>query len=175
MNERINGHVYSEGGSALGSAGIACNGGKSVTLFDGAFELENIAPGTYSITASLKGFKSQTNTVTVEKDRTATIDFYLPQAAGTSKICGTVYDAGTGRPVASGGTVILILPVANKYANLDKEGRYRFINLVGDGYNMVTSVSGYEDGKATIDVGEGKKEIQDFHCKPVLPVEPPWG
>lgn len=175
MNERINGHVYSEGGSALGSAGIVCNESRSVTLFDGAFELGNMAPGAYSITASLKGFKSQTSTVIVEKDKTATIDFYLPQAKGASKICGTVYDAETGKPLISGGTIILVLPVTNKYANLDKEGRYRFIDLAGDGYNMVTSVSGYEDAKVTADVGEGMEKIQDFYCKPVLPVEPPWG
>ncbi|NJD75826.1 MAG: carboxypeptidase regulatory-like domain-containing protein [Candidatus Methanoperedens sp.] len=175
MNEGISGHVYSESGSALGSAGINCNGNRSVTLFDGAFELGNLAPGTYSVTASLKGFKSQTSTVTVEKDKTAIIDFYLPRAKGTSKICGIVYDAGTGKPVASGGTVILVLPVTNKYSNLDKEGRYFFTDLAGDGYNIVTSVSGYEDGKVMVDVEEGREKVQDIYCKPVLPVEPPWG
>lgn len=169
----ITGHVYSEKGSTLGSANVACNGESTITLFDGTYEFKNIEAGKITVTASLKGFKSQSKTVTIKKDSTLTLDFHLSEATGTSRIYGRVYDAETGKPVISG-AVILILPIANRFAQL-KEGFYEFDNLAGDSYDLVTSLPGYEDEKAAIDVGDGEEKIQDLHCKPLKLVEPPWG
>lgn len=174
-NPRIIGHVYSEKGSPLGSAKVIWNGKKTITLFDGTYEFKNIKPGTYTITASLKGFKSDSKIVTVQKDDIITLDFYLSEAIGTAKIYGTVYDAKTKRPITSGGTVILILPTANKYALLDKKGYYEFNDLAEDGYDLWTSIPGYEDEKAVVEVAEGEEKVQGFHCKPILNIEPPWG
>ncbi|MCP8316687.1 MAG: carboxypeptidase regulatory-like domain-containing protein [archaeon] len=174
-NSRIIGHVYSEKGSQLGSAKVTCNEKKTITLFDGSYEFKNIEPGTYTITASLKGFKSQNKVITIQKDDIMTLDFQLSEAIGTAKIYGTVYDAGTKRPVTSGGTIILILPIVNRYALLDKNGYYEFNNLAEDSYDLWASIPGYEDVKATITVAEGEKKVQDFYCKPILNIEPPWG
>lgn len=169
----IQGSVFSERGSLLGSAQVACNGKKTITLFDGTFEFRDIEPGTYTITASLKGFKSQSRRVTIEKEGKVAADFRLPLAWGTSKISGSVYDAVTKKPLTSG-TVILIFPLANRYAAINN-GYYEFDNLAEDRYNLVTSIEGYEDGKAAIAVKENEKIIYDFFCKPVLVIEPSWG
>ena len=174
-SSRITGHVYSEKGIMLGSAKVTCNGKKTITLFDGSYEFKNLEPGTYTITASLKGFKSDSKTVTIQKDEVITLDFHLPQAIGTAKIFGIVYNAETKRPITSGGTVILILPIANRYAPLDKNGYYEFNDLVEDSYDLWASIPGYEDGKATVTVAEGEKKVQDFFCRPTLNIEPPWG
>lgn len=174
-NSRIFGHVYSEGGTILGSAKVTCNGRKTMTLFDGSYEFKNIETGTYTITASLKGFKSDSKTVFVQKDEVITLNFRLPQAKGTAKILGIVYDAETKRPITSGGTVVLILPISNRYESLDRNGYYEFKDLVEDTYDLWTSITGYEDGKAKVTVAEGEKKVQDFFCKPSLVVEPPWG
>lgn len=169
----IQGSVLSERGSLLGSAEVACNGKKTITLFDGTFGFREIEAGTYTITASLKGFKSRSRRVTIEKDSKATVDFHLPEVHGTSKISGEVYDAETKKPLTCG-TVILILPLANRYVQINN-GFYEFDALVEDSYDLVTSIEGYENGKATIAVKDNEKKICDFLCKPVLVVEPSWG
>jgi hypothetical protein len=46
---------------------------------------------------------------------------------------------------------------------------------VEDSYNLVTSIDGYEDEKASITVKENEKKNLDLFCKPVLVIEPPWG
>ncbi|NWG09259.1 MAG: carboxypeptidase-like regulatory domain-containing protein [Nitrososphaerales archaeon] len=171
---KIAGRIYGEGGSMLGGAKVACNKRETVSLFDGRYEFKDLKKGVYTITASLKGFESQSRTVAIEKDEVITLDFHLPGATGTAKIFGTVYDAETKRPITSGGTVILILPAKNKYAPL-KNGQYEFDRLVEDSYDLLTSVQGYEDKRVTITLEEGEKKLQDFHCKLVLSIEPPWG
>lgn len=168
----IQGSVLSERGSLLGSAEVACNEKKTITLFDGTFGFMDIEPGTYTITASLKGFKSQSKTIDVGKE-SLIIDFHLPEARGTSRISGMVYDAENKKPIHSG-TVLLILPVANRYVNLHN-GYYGFDNLEGESYDIVTSVPGYEDWKITIAVSEGERKNLDIFCKPVITVEPLWG
>jgi len=178
----IQGSVVSEGGSLLGSAQVQCNGKNTITLFDGTFEFRDIEPGTYTITASLKGFKSQSKSVTIDKESKVVADFHLPEAWGTSKISGIVYDAVTKKPLTCG-TVILIFPIANRYAAIKtpdlitgtNKGYYEFDNLVEDSYNLITSIDGYEEEKATIAVGENEKKILDLFCKPALVIEPPWG
>lgn len=169
----IQGSVLSEGGSLLGSAQVQCNGKKTITLFDGTFEFRDIEPGTYTITASLKGFMSQSKSVTIDKEAKVAADFHLPEAWGTSKISGIVYDAVTKKPLTCG-TVILIFPIANRYVAISN-GHYEFNNLVEDSYNLITSIDGYEDEKAATVVGEDEEKILDIFCKPALVIEPPWG
>jgi hypothetical protein len=175
----IQGSVLSEGGSLLGSAQVQCNGKKTITLFDGTFEFRDIEPGTYTITASLKGFKSQSKSVTIDKEGKVAADFHLPEARGTSKISGIVFDAVTKKPLTCG-TVILIFPIANRYAAiktpyLNTGTNYEFDNLVEDSYNLITSIDGYEEEKAATVVGENEKKILDLFCRPALVIEPPWG
>lgn|GEM_PF-1436682 len=175
FNSRITGYVYSEKGSPLGSAKVTCNGKNTITLFDGSYEFKNIEPGIYKITVSLKGFKSQSKVITIRKDDIINLDFRLPEAKGTAKVYGTVYDAETKKPITSGGTIILVLPVANRYALLDEKGRYEFNELAEDSYDLWTSIPGYEDERATVTLAEGEKKIQDFFCRPIANIEPPWG
>lgn len=159
----------------LGGAKVICNGNSTVALFDGSFRFENLAPGTYTITASLRGFQSQSKTVFIKEDETITLDFSLNEAVGTAKIRGCVYDAETGKPIASGGTVVLILPFANKYVSINKDGCYEFTNLIADTYDVWVTIGGYEEVKATIAMKEDETKIRDFYCKVKRIEEPPWG
>lgn len=167
----IHGKVLSDGGSLLAGARVACDGGDTITLFDGTYALA-VEPGTYTLTASLKGFKSQSAEVAVGDD-TISLDFCLSQATGNSRISGTVYDRET-KELLSSGTVILILPIANRYADII-HGSYEFDGLVEDSYRLIVSADGYEDEKATVDVKDGERKIHDFSCRPVMVIEPPWG
>lgn len=174
-NSMIIGHIYDKEGHMLGGAKVICNGKSTVALFDGSFRFEKLVSGKYRITASLGGFQSQSKTVSIKAGETITVDLSLNKAVGTAKIRGCVYDAETGKPIVSGGTVILILPVANKYASTNKDGCYEFANLAADTYEVWASVGGYEEVKAKIAVKRGETKNQDFYCPVKRVVEPPWG
>jgi len=174
-NSGITGHVYSLKGSPLGSAKVTCNEKKIITLFDGSYEFKNIEPGTYTITVNLKGFKGDSKKVTIQKDDMITLDFQLSEAIGNAKIYGTVYDAKTKRPITLGGTIVLILPIANRYALLNKNGYYEFNNLAEDSYDLWASIPEYEDERAVVKITEGEEKVQNFYCRPIQIIEPPWG
>ncbi|MCP8305346.1 MAG: carboxypeptidase regulatory-like domain-containing protein [archaeon] len=171
----IIGFIRNQKGSALGRVKVVCDGKDAITLFDGTYRIEGLDPGTYTITVSLKGFQSQSRVITIREDETLTLDFYLSEARGNVKIRGNVYDAETKKAVTSGGTIILILPISNRYVHLDERGYYEFTDLVEDSYDIWTSVSGYVDTKATVKVAEGETKTHDFYCKPIQLVEPPGG
>jgi len=171
----IVGYIRNQKGSALGGVKVICDGKESTTLFDGTYRFEGLDPNTYTVTVSLKGFQSQSRLITIGEDDIVTLDFYLVKAKGTAKICGNIYDAETKKPITSGGTVILILPISNIYAHLDKNGYYEFLDLVEESYDIYTSISGYVDKKGAVKLAEGETKTYDFYCKPIQIVEPPWG
>ncbi len=172
---RIIGIILNQKGSALNGAKVLCDGKDTITLFDGTYRIEGLDPGTYTITVGLKGFQNQSRVITIRDNETMKLDFYLSKARGNAKIRGIVYDAETKKPITSGGTIILILPISNKYVHLDERGYYEFTDLVEDSYDIWTSISEHVDTKATVKVAEGETKTYDFSCKPIQVFEPPWG
>lgn len=146
-----------------------------MTLFDGTYTLNHLTPATYEPSVSLKGFQTQTKTVRVEGDEELTLDFCLVRAVGSSRILGCVRNAEGGDPISFGGTVTLILPVANRYASIDGEGCYEFSELAAGAYGLWVSVPGFEEVGATVVVDGAETRVQDFDCPPSKAVEPPWG
>jgi len=59
--------------------------------------------------------------VTIGDDEVTVLDFRLPQATGTSRIKGHVYNSDTNEIIKTG-TVILILPIYNRYARVNVDG-----------------------------------------------------
>lgn len=169
---KIFGHVLSTDGAMLQAAKIACNKMETRSLADGFFAIEGLAPGTYEVSASLESFKTATKTVSVQEE--VTLNFSLPKAIGTAKIHGHVFDAESRENVKQGGTVTLVVPVANKYAHLDSDGYYQFENLPGGKYRISTSTPGYIDNIVTVKLGDGEIKLHNFLCKTILE-EPPWG
>lgn len=172
---KIAGKVLSENRSMLGAAKVRCNSAETMTLFDGTYRFENLLPGSYTVTASLKGFREQSKTVVLKENETVTLDFQLSEAAGSSKICGRVLDAGTKLPVASV-TLTLVLPFANKYTVTGREAYYEFDRLAGDSYEIfAVPLEGYWEEKIAVSLGENEIKKVDIHLKPKVVVEPPWG
>lgn len=172
---KISGHVYSTDGSGLKSAKVTCNEMETRTLADGFFVFNNLAPGTYEVAASLQSFKTTSKAASIQEGEDVTVDFHLPEAEGTAKICGHVYDAESKKPVAEGGTIILILTIANKYRAIDKNGYYEFENLPAGTYKISTSLPEYADHHVTLTVTEDEIKTHDFFCRAQDIEEPPWG
>src|SRR3569833_2669565 len=75
----IKGTVITNDNKPAAMVTVALKGTKKLTLTtdDGSFIIRNVQPGSYEIEVSLVGYQTVTQTVTVEKNRTATIDFQL--------------------------------------------------------------------------------------------------
>ena len=172
---KISGIISSSDGAMIKSAKVACEGMETRTLADGSFVLDGLATGTYAVTVSLQGFKSISKTVSIQEGEAVTLDFCLSKDKGTAKIHGHVYDAMSKKPVEPGGTIILILPVANKYKHIDRNGYYEFENLPAGTYKLLTSMAGYEDHKVILTVNDDEIKAHDFFCKTQNIEEPPWG
>lgn len=172
---KISGNVASPDGAMIKSAKVACEGMETRTLADGSFVLNGLATGTYEVTVSLQGFESISKIVSIQEGEEVTLDFCLSKDTGTAKIHGHVYDATSKKPVEPGGTIILILPVANKYKHIDRNGYYEFENLPAGTYKLLTSIAGYEDHKIILTVNDDEIKAHDFFCKTQKIEEPPWG
>jgi hypothetical protein len=161
--------------SVLGGAKVSCSDEETITLFDGTFEFSSIRSGTGLVTASMKGYQSQTQKIEITEGSTACLNFQLQESIGTAKIFGNVYDYETKRPVSCRGTVILILPVANLYVHTESDGYFEFTRLPEDKYEILVSIAGYEMAKDVVSVGEGEQVKRDFLCRSVRTEQPPWG
>lgn len=175
MSTKISGCVRSTDGAMLQGAKVECHGMETRTLADGSFVFREISPGRQKVKVSLQGFKPTSKTVSIREGEEAVLDFQLSNAIGTAKIHGQVYDAESKKNIGQGGTVILILPTANKYRNIDKDGYYEFENLPEGTYKIVTSILGYEDCEAIVTVADGETKMHNFVCKTRKTDEPPWG
>lgn len=170
----IIGHVYSRSGARLNGVSVTCNDFVTTTLADGAYHFENLPPTTYVLTVALQGYQSDTQTVTITETTTHTVDFHLPKATGTASITGHVFDAETHQPLMTG-TVILILPISNRYSALTTDGSYTFLKLTADSYKLITSIPEYDDSEYDVVLAEGESKVQDINCTRNREVEPAWG
>ncbi len=172
---RIRGQVRSTDGRTLQSAVVACQDRETRTLADGTYMLNDLPSSTCRLSVSLEGFESVSKEVTLPEGGETIQDFRLSEASGTAKICGHVFDAESRKPLVSGGTVMLILPVTNRYSHIDGKGYYEFDRLPAGKHAIATSIPEYEDKKAIQPVKKGETRTLDFFCKPLRAVEPFWG
>jgi hypothetical protein len=172
---KIFGHVYSADGSGLKSGKVFCGKLETRTLADGLFVFNNLIPGRYEVIASLQGFRTSCEVATTREGEEAIVNLHLSKAEGTAKICGHIYDTRSKTSVSMGGTIKLILPIANKYKDIDKNGYYEFENLPADTYRILTSIPGYADSNVVLAVSDGETKTYDFFCRAQNTEEPPWG
>lgn len=172
---KISGHVFSKNGAILNGAKITCDGFETAALADGYYTFDNLPSGNYEVKVILEGFRPESKRITIKKGDVLALDFYLSEAVGTGKIRGCVYDNESRKPIANDGTVILILPIFNKYARINEKGCYEFASLSAGTYKLSTSIPEYEDCDAIVTISEGESKIHDFFCKVKRAVEPPWG
>ena len=173
---RVSGHVHSLSKAALKDAEVTCFGKKTRTLADGFFSLNGLPAGKAKLEVTLQCFKSASKAVTLREGKETTAHLRLSPDTGEAKICGYVYDLESKKTVRGGGTVILVLPIANKYAHVDSKGFYEFAGLPNGSYKLAVSVHGYEENVATVTVSrKNETKKHDFFCRVQEVEEPPWG
>jgi len=171
---KVSGYVTSENGILLSGTKVSCNQYETTTLADGYYSLELLPQRKYDVQANLHGFISEKKTVLIEKDEIINLDFCLYRDLGNSKIVGHVFDIESNDPI-SVGSVILVLPIFNRYADIRKDGRFEFSKIPAGKYKLLTSIQDYQDYNSQISVKDNETFTHNIFCKNNKVVEPAWG
>ncbi len=147
----ISGTVTSSAGAAIANATLSYSGGSATATANssGGYTL-NVAPGTYSVTASAVGYQSSTQSnVTVTVGTTTTANFSLVQLIGTisGKVANSAGAAIAGATVSySGGSATAISNSAGGYS----------LNVAPGTYSVTATATGYQSStqsNVTVTVG----------------------
>ena len=92
VNATLNGHVQDSSGGAIPGASVtASNEGTSFSRSatasgEGEYNITALPPGTYTVTATAKGFKKEAKSVTLFVGQAATVDFILSVGETTQQV-----------------------------------------------------------------------------------------
>ncbi len=154
-------------------------GGANTDKDTGLYNMPGVPPGTYYAIVGYTGFFNQIyNGITCSVSCqivlgtpihvavgavTASIDFALVPQASVGSISGTLTDAGTGSPVASGLNVQLFTITGAQIANVNTNasGVYTFTNLAAASYYVRTNPGG---GFPLIGTLHGSPDVVCLNC-----------
>lgn len=171
----LSGYVHSISRIILNGAKVTCGEFESITLADGYYTFNELPARTFEVTVNLKGYQSTSKKVTIKDNEHTIQDFILNKASGTASIKGNIRDSETNEPIGNKGTVILILPISNRYIPIDENGYYEFDNLPRGTYAIYTSIPEYDDCDTVLTLIDDESKLHDFSCKKNRDVEPAWG
>lgn len=159
---RIVGTVSDAAGGRLSGATVEVVTGPTdasdTTDSSGAYLLDGLEEGAYTIRASRDGYHEETASTTLSARETATLDITLVPFRG--EITGTVEDT-LGRGV-SGATVSVTDGPGDAQATTDSSGAYRLADLSPGEYDLEASCGGYGSDTATVTVRPGETSTADF-------------
>ena len=146
------------------STGGTCSSSSTTTAGDGRYTLGNVAPGTYTVTASDTGYATQSDaTVAVLTGATTTKGFALVPQPGS--ITGTVTDSVTHAAIA-GATVSYPPGTGSTTTTTAGDGTYTLSNVFEGSYSVTTSATNYTPQTTTVTVSPGATTAQTFALVP---------
>lgn len=125
----------------------------------GAFRVNNVPTGVYTVTAALEGYFTGSQSVTVEDGKVASVAFSLTPAGMTTMLTGKVSDRKTGDPLAArvsfpGSSVASVNTDAGT-------GVYKTEIPVGS-YTVQAEADGYIKQTAAVVIEKDKPQVKDF-------------
>ncbi|MCU1311776.1 MAG: hypothetical protein JWO20_2901 [Candidatus Angelobacter sp.] len=156
----VSGRVTDSTGSPLSGAAISYNAGSTATDATGNYALQNVPAGSIAITASLSGYRSSTQTVSVVANTSSSANFTLspnspPGTTGT--VVGQVTKISNAQALA-GATV--------KYSGgstlTNSTGNYTFASVPAGTFNFTASANGYLSRTMSSTVTAGAKTGVNF-------------
>ena len=151
----VTGTVQSSAGAALSGVTVAFSGASTTTNSTGAYTLSGVPAGSQQLTASLSGFISSSQTVTVTANTSVTANFTL-SAAPTGTIMGRVTSA-SGTPV-SGASVVY----GGGPTTTDCGGYYSFTNVPAGTVTVEVTATGFQSAQQNVNVPSGSGVVASF-------------
>jgi large repetitive protein len=142
------------------SAGIQGGGGRMASAHtddSGAYRLEGLAPGAYTVTVATAGARPQRQTETLSDD--TTLDFALPSA----RVTGVVVEAGSQQPLPD--AIVQAAPPdatgpPGRGASTDSNGRFSIDGLEPQTYVVSARKPGYQvESKSVTPADGGSQDV----------------
>ncbi len=148
----------SSSGAALSGAMVSSGSISATTQADGSYTLANVPAGTVTVTASMAGFQTANQTVTLTAGGAATANFSLaPSTTSTGIVTGKVTNISNGA-VLSGATV----KWNTTAVSTDSSGVYTLNNVTSGTQTFTASATGYLARSSAISVTGGATSTLDF-------------
>ena len=154
----IAGTVTDASGAAISGASVTSGSASAMSQANGSYSLPNITAGSATVTASMAGFQTATQNVTVTAGATATANFSLlavSQSPGT--VTGVVTNISTGGVIA--GAVVKWNGVS---ATADSNGTYTLSNVTSGSQTLTGSATGYLPRNGAVTVTGGATSTLNF-------------
>lgn len=152
----VEGFVIDDAGAIMVGAAvlIESEGKQSATDAAGHYGF-TLAPGTYVVNASARGYENASEDVTVETSEVSWLNFTLEATTGSISV--NVTDATGGSPI-EGAMITVSKDSYTKTVYSNDQGHYELTNLDPGSYTVEVSADGYQDNSTTADVLAGETE-----------------
>ncbi|HHT9122366.1 MAG TPA: carboxypeptidase regulatory-like domain-containing protein, partial [Candidatus Wunengus sp. YC63] len=161
----IKGFIFdNETNTKINGATITVQGvkGSYTTTTSGAYFLQ-LSSGTYNLSVDASGYKTGSQTVSVNSLNTTTQNIGLTVAPKTASISGTVKDKKS-NPL-EGVTITIKKRSFTETATTDSVGNYSFTDLESGKYLLTTKKSGYSRYKKNIKLASGQDKKLNLRLK----------
>ncbi len=147
------------GGAAISGATISYSGGSTATDANGNYSLANVAPGTYTLTASKSGFATKSQPVTVNSGANSAANFQLTASTtgGTGTITGKVTNAASGNSVSAA-----TVSYSGGSTTTNTSGIYTLNNVAAGAYNLTAAHTGYLSRSSNVTVTSNTTSTANF-------------
>ncbi|WP_281658304.1 carboxypeptidase regulatory-like domain-containing protein [Halobacillus sp. Cin3] len=139
--------------------------GDTFTDADGNFILNNLAAGSYNVTASASGFGSVSTSVLLESGNTTAVVLSLSPNPG--EVAGSVSDRMTGEPL--GGASVEIFDETGAFilsTSTNSNGNFSAFGLSPGNYTAMASLEGYSSQLIGFTVVSGETSVASFSLDP---------
>ena len=154
----VKGYIFDTAtNNKISGATISVQGAKGsyTTTKSGAYFLQ-LSSGTYTLSADVSGYKTGSQTVSVNSLNTTTHNIGLTVAPKTASISGTVKDKKKSKPL-EGVTITVKKKTSANTTTTDSDGNYSITDLEPGKYTLTAKKSGYKSYKKNIKL-EAEKE-----------------
>lgn len=143
----------------LSGASVSYSGGATTTNSNGDYWFLNVAPGSYSVTASRSGFSTRTFTANVTANNTATLNFPL---ATKGVLAGRVTNT-SGAPIGGATVTVSGGVIANTtMVKTNSAGDYRTPWIVIGNYSVTVSATNFASRTNSAAVSTGVTTTLNF-------------
>ena len=141
----VTGKVTNTAAAPISGASVSSGGNGAITGADGGYTLQ-VAPGSATLTASLAGYQSASQTVTATAGQSTTAPPIQLQPLNPGYVTGAVTD-GNGSPLAGAAVAAGGLSTVSA-----ADGSYALNNLPAGQTTISASLTGFQSGSATVSV-----------------------
>lgn len=154
---RVTGVVTStETGEGLAGVTVAAETADTTTNSEGAYSLSGLTGGETTLTFTLTGYKTTTETVTVVEDAPVTLNTSL-MPVNSGELTGTITDAATGQAIE--GATVSIEGVGT--ATTDVSGAYQLQDVPAGTWDARFARTGYRTVDRTVGIEAGSTTVED--------------